>query len=157
MMKNSMISSRRIVAVSGGFDPLHIGHIHLIIEAKKLGDHLIVIVNNDDFLIRKKGYYFLSQSERSKIILNVKGVDEVFISHDKDDTVCKSLLSIRPHIFANGGDRKESNVEENIICKKIYCHQIFGVGGFNKENSSSLIIKNFLKRYLQGENVFGNG
>jgi len=146
-----------VVAISGGFDPLHYGHIKYIQSAKKLGDHLTVIINNDDFLIRKKGYYFLPQHERANIVREIKGVDEVFISHDEDDTVCQALLGIKPQVFANGGDRQDANVYELRVCEEIYCQQVFGIGGYNKENSSSWIIEKFIERFIQAGNTVGNG
>src|SRR4030043_2007516 len=102
----------KIVAVSGGFDPIHIGHIRMIREASKLGK-LIIILNNDAFLIRKKGRPFMPLEERKEILENIKGVDSVFLSIDEDDSVCKSLEAIKPDIFANGGDRRdESDIPE---------------------------------------------
>ncbi len=148
-----------VVAVSGGFDPLHYGHIQLIQSAKKLGDRLVVIINNDEFLIRKKGFYFMTARERARIVNEVKGVDEVFISNDKDDTVCEALRDIHPDIFANGGDRGESNSSraEEVVCSEIYCAQRFGIGGYYKLDSSSNIVSNFLKRFLETDINAGNG
>jgi len=136
-----------VVAVSGGFDPLHYGHIKYIQSAKKLGDYLVVIVDPDSYLINKKGYYFLTQIERARIVEQIKGVDEVFLSKDENNNICDALREIRPSIFANGGDRQEANVEEDIVCQELYCQQVFGIGGYNKENSSSMIVKQFLERF----------
>lgn len=99
-----------VVAVSGGFDPLHIGHIRMFQEAKKLGDELVVILNNDHWLTDKKGAPFMSEAERKEIIEAIKGVDRVVVtSHapgDADRSVCRELREVKPHIFANGGDHK---------------------------------------------------
>lgn len=141
-----------VVAISGGFDPLHMGHILLIQEAKKLGDYLVAIINNDDFLIRKKGYYFMPIEQRALIVNSIKGVDEVYLSKDTDDTVCESLREVNPVIFANGGDRSSANSLEDEVCNQIFCKQVFGIGGYNKLNSSSKIVENFLRRFSGLEN-----
>src|SRR4030042_136517 len=128
----------KIVAVSGGFDPIHIGHIRMIREASKLGK-LIVILNNDAFLIRKKGGTFMPLAERKEILENIKGVASVFVSIDEDDSVCKSLEAIKPDIFANGGDRKdESEIREAEVCKRLGIEMVFNVGGGKGQSSSWL-------------------
>ena len=90
----------RTVAISGYFDPIHVGHLEYIIEAKKLGDKLIVIVNNNHQCVLKKGKPFMDENDRVTIVSSIKYVDEVFLSIDKDKTVCKSLEKIKPTIFA---------------------------------------------------------
>ena len=128
----------KIVTVSGGFDPVHIGHVRMIREASKLGK-LVVILNNDTFLIRKKGSPFMPLEERKEILENIKGVDSVFVSIDEDDSVCKSLEAIKPDIFANGGDRKdESEIRETEVCKRLGIEMIFNVGGGKVQSSSWL-------------------
>ncbi|OGN89656.1 MAG: hypothetical protein A2158_00555 [Chloroflexi bacterium RBG_13_46_14] len=128
----------KIVAVSGGFDPIHIGHIRMIHEASKLGK-LIIILNNDAFLIRKKGHPFMPLEERKEILENIKGVDSVFVSIDEDDSVCKSLEAIKPDIFANGGDRRdESDIPEAEVCKRLGIEMVFNVGGGKVQSSSWL-------------------
>jgi len=127
------------VTVSGGFDPIHIGHVRMIREASKLGK-LIVILNNDAFLIRKKGRPFMPLEERKEILENIMGVDSVFVSIDEDDSVCKSLEAIKPDIFANGGDRKdESEIREAEVCKRLGIEMVFNVGGGKVQSSSWLI------------------
>ena len=103
--------NKKVIAVSGGFDPIHIGHIRMIQDAAKLGD-VIVFLNTDRWLKNKKGYVFMSWSERSEILLSIKGVKHVYDAMDTDNTVCQALELYRPDIFANGGDRKEGNVPE---------------------------------------------
>ena len=102
--------SKKVVMVSGGFDPIHIGHIRMFEEAKKLGDELVVVVNNDNWLRYKKGYAFMPEEDRKEIIESLKSVDRVILtSHEpntKDITACREPHLIRPDIFANGGDRK---------------------------------------------------
>jgi len=138
-----------VVAVSGGFDPVHAGHLQLLKEAKKLGDKLVVILNNDNWLKKKKGFVFMSQQERRKIISALKWVDKVVItghgSNPKDMSVNKELERIKPDIFANGGDRVKKNVPEVEICKKINCRMVFNVGRDGKMQSSSWLLAKFLK------------
>ena len=138
------------VIISGGFDPVHIGHLRMMIEAKKLGERLIVILNNDDFLINKKGFAFMSQEERSEIIKGFECVDEVVISIDQDSTVVKTIEMISKKedidIFANGGDRKnEDDIPESEICKKLKIKMIFNVGGDKIQSSSDLVKKEVVK------------
>ena len=125
----------KIIATSGYFDPLHIGHIEYLELAKKLGDKLIVIVNNDAQAKLKKGNSFMNELDRMKIVSSLKCVDEVFLSIDKDKTQCKSLEHLKPHIFANGGDRSNNEIPESDICKKLNIKIIDGLG--DKIRSSS--------------------
>ena len=132
------------VAVSGYFDPLHIGHIEYFEKAKKLGDKLIVILNNDHQTRLKKGFFFMSQEERARVVKSLKSVDEVFISIDEDGSVCKSLELIKPDIFAKGGDRYSHEIPENEICKR---HNIKIIDGLGEkiQSSSELLKKHRLK------------
>ncbi|NLE08815.1 MAG: adenylyltransferase/cytidyltransferase family protein [Dehalococcoidales bacterium] len=130
--------SEKIVTVSGGFDPVHIGHVRMIRGAAQLGK-LIVILNNDAFLMRKKGFVFMPLEERKEILENIKGVDSVFVAIDEDDSVCKSLEAIKPDIFANGGDRKAVNeIREADVCKRLGIEMVFNVGGGKVQSSSWL-------------------
>lgn len=133
----------KIVCASGYFDPLHVGHIEYLEKAKTLGDKLIVIVNNDKQAILKKGKSLMSQEERLLIVGSLKFVDGVFLSIDKDKTVCKSLEFINPNVFAKGGDRFEGEIPETKICKKLGIKIIDGLG--KKIQSSSEIIKKMKK------------
>ena len=125
----------KTVAISGYFDPIHVGHLEYIKEARKLGDKLIVIVNNNHQCILKKGKPFMDENDRVLITSSLKDVDDVFLSIDKDKTVCKSLEQIKPDIFANGGDRKNYEIPESTICKKYNIQIIDGLG--DKIRSSS--------------------
>tara|TARA_B100000941_G_C28180344_1_gene386749 strand:+ start:108 stop:515 length:408 start_codon:yes stop_codon:yes gene_type:complete len=125
----------KIVAVSGYFDPIHVGHLEYLKLARKLGDYLIVIVNNNHQCELKKGKPFMDEEDRMTIVENMKMVDEVFLSIDRDKTVCKSLEKIKPNIFANGGDRSTNEIPESIICNKYKIKMIDGLG--NKVRSSS--------------------
>jgi cytidyltransferase-like protein len=130
-----------VVAVSGGFDPIHIGHIRSIKEAKKLGDELIVILTRDDQLIQKKGYYFMPYDERKEILESIVCVDRVVPNIDADVTSNESLEYYRPNIFAKGGDRTEDNMPEieKTVCERIGCKIVYGVGGAKIQSSSSLV------------------
>ncbi len=139
----------KTVAVSGGFDPIHIGHIRLIQEAAKLGDYLVVIINNDNWLKSKKGYSFMTEIDRREIILAIKGVKAILITNhevdDKDTSVCNALKDLKPEIFCNGGDRKKGNIPEYELCKKLGIKMAFNVGKGGKVRSSSELVKDYEK------------
>ena len=141
-----------VVAVSGGFDPIHIGHIRYLREAKALGDELIVILNNDNWLRDKKGYVFMQEEERKEIIESIVGVDRVVCTDhtpgDPDRSVCRTLREIKPHIFANGGDRKPDGdpVPEVEVCKELDIKLVYNVGTGGKVQSSSWLIGKYASR-----------
>ena len=136
---------KKIVAVSGGFDPVHVGHLDMLKEAKELGDELIVILNNDNWLRLKKKHVFMEESDRKEILESFKFVDRVVFtlhkSNTKDISVCKELELFRPHIFANGGDRFADDIPEFKLCKKLGIEMVFNVGKKGKIRSSSELIK----------------
>ena len=123
------------VAISGYFDPILVGHLEYIELSKRMGDYLVVIVNNNHQCKLKKGKHFMDESDRIKIVESIKGVDEVFLSIDSDKTVCKSLEKIKPDIFTNGGDRHNQEIPESIVCKKYGIELLDGMG--KKIRSSS--------------------
>lgn len=129
---------RKIVAVSGGCDPCHSGHIRMILEAANYGD-VVVILNSDDWLIRKKGYKFMDWAERAEILSAIRGVVEVVTVDDTDGTVCEALRRIKPDYFANGGDRKVGNTPEGDVCKELGIEMLWGIGGGKTQSSSWLI------------------
>lgn len=134
-----------VVAVSGGFDPVHIGHVRMFNEAKALGDRLVVILNNDHWIRKKKGQEFMPDHERKEILESFSAVDEVFLTehgpNPTDMSVCDALRKVRPHIFANGGDRHADNVPEVAVCKAINCQMIYSIGKGGKVQSSSWLLK----------------
>lgn len=132
-----------VVAASGYFDPLHIGHIEYLELAKKLGNKLVVIVNNDKQAVQKKGFVFMPLKERIRILRALRFVDEIFVSIDKDKSICKSLEAVKPDIFAKGGDRTKDEIPEKEICDKLDIKIVDGLG--RKIQSSSELVKN-LKR-----------
>ncbi len=128
-----------VVAVSGYYDPFHVGHLENFELAKALGDKLIVILNNDKQAVLKKGKSFMSQEDRKKLIEALSIVDEVFLSIDEDPTVCKSLAEVKPNIFAQGGDRHFGEVPEATICNELGIERVDGLG--EKIRASSEIVK----------------
>ncbi|OGE81158.1 MAG: hypothetical protein A3H72_03435 [Candidatus Doudnabacteria bacterium RIFCSPLOWO2_02_FULL_48_8] len=136
---------KTVVAVSGGFDPIHAGHVRYFHDAKKLGDELVVILNNDNWLYKKKGYIFMNERERKEIIKSIKYVDHVVITNHPPDpqdmSVIKELRELKPDIFANGGDRVKSNVPEVEVCRKLDIKMIFNVGHGGKIQSSSELVR----------------
>lgn len=134
-----MKKKKIIVAVSGYFNPLHVGHLEMMEKAKKLGERLVVIVNNDHQVKLKGRVPFLNQADRVKIISAIKWVDKVFLSIDRDPSVCRSLAKVKPDIFAQGGDRKSfGDVPEYDICQKLKIKMVDGLG--KKIRSSSVLI-----------------
>ena len=135
---------RKVVLVTGGFDPLHSGHINYFREARELGDILIVGVNSDDWLTRKKGQAFMPWNERSTIVSAIHYVDRVINFDDTDNTAIDAIRKVKEvylnHqiIFANGGDRTKDNIPEMVFDDVEF---VFGVGGSNKMNSSSWILQ----------------
>ena len=123
------------VAVSGYFDPIHVGHLEFLELAKKLGDTLTVIINNNLQAELKKGSTFMDEKDRMEIVAALRCVDEVFLSIDTDKSVCKSLERIKPDIFANGGDRSLDEIPETAVMKKYNIKMVDGLG--SKIRSSS--------------------
>jgi cytidyltransferase-like protein len=146
-MQRTRAKKKRIVAVSGGFDPVHIGHIRLFESARTLGDTLIVILNNDHWLMKKKGFVFMPQNERKDLLKAFRAVDKVVLTrhtkNPRDMSVSRELMKIRPHVFANGGDRTRKNIPETAVCNGMKCRMVFGVGKGGKVQSSSWLLDNF--------------
>jgi len=142
---------KKIIVVSGGFDPIHSGHIKLINNAKELGDILVVGINSDNWLIRKKGKFFMPWQERKTIVSNLKAVDYVIEFNDDDGSALHLLKLVRQTwqndriIFANGGDRNETNNNEASFQDDNF-EFAFGIGGSYKSNSSSSILEQWENR-----------
>jgi cytidyltransferase-like protein len=134
---------RKTVMVSGGFDPVHIGHIRMILEASKHGD-VIVVANSDDWLFRKKGFVFMEFDQRAEILASIKGVVKVSGVDDSDGTVCEAIRRLKPDYFANGGDRQKHNTPEQAVCDELGVEMLWGIGGNNKANSSSDLVERVL-------------
>ena len=151
-------SIKKVVMVSGGFDPIHIGHVRLMQEAKKLGDKLVVVLNNNNWFDVKGKPVFMSELDRKEIIEALACVDEVVItSHrkgTKDISVCSELRKIHPHIFANGGDRFADDIPEFAVCKELGIDMVFNVGKGGKVRSSSELLKKYAnKNHLKLKNL----
>ena len=129
---------KKTICVSGGFDPVHIGHLRMIQEASKHG-HVIVIVNSDEWLMRKKGYIFMPFSERCEILEGFAATGETTYVDDADNTVCEALLRVKPDCFANGGDRKNNNTPEMDVCAALGIELLWNVGGGKIQSSSTLV------------------
>jgi D-beta-D-heptose 7-phosphate kinase/D-beta-D-heptose 1-phosphate adenosyltransferase len=134
---------RKTVMVSGGFDPVHIGHIRMILEASEHGD-VFVVANSDDWLFRKKGFVFMEFEQRAEILASIKGVVKVSGVDDSDDTVCEAIRRLKPDYFANGGDRQKHNTPEQAVCDELGVEMLWGIGGNNKANSSSDLVERAL-------------
>lgn len=140
----AMPKFRTCVTTSGGFDPLHVGHLRCIQESVEISRQqkvpLVVIVNGDGFLRRKKGFAFMPEMERAEIIAGIAGVDAVVLWDDGTQFVTGALEILRPIYFTKGGDRDSaSNVPEFDLCEKIGCKVVFNVGGVKVQSSSDLV------------------
>lgn len=138
--------------VSGGFDPIHEGHIEMIKASAEASDGVIVLVNSDEWLRRKKGKEFQSFKTRKTICENLKGVICALGFNDDDNSASDGIRKARemfPNehlVFANGGDRGKDNIREDAICDELNVDKVFGVGGTNKANSSSWILEKWNKK-----------
>ena len=126
------------VCVSGGFDPVHIGHLRMMQEAAEHGQ-VIAIVNSDEWLMRKKGYIFMPFKERCEILRGFACVSDTVGVDDSDGTVCEALRRLQPTFFANGGDRKTNNTPEMDLCNELGIQLLWRVGGGKIQSSSSLV------------------
>tara|TARA_Y100001951_G_C11098017_1_gene160427 strand:- start:107 stop:544 length:438 start_codon:yes stop_codon:yes gene_type:complete len=138
-MKNMRFEKRTIV-VSGGFDPIHVGHVRMIQAAANYGE-VTVVVNSDDWLMRKKGYVFMPFEERCEVLQAIRGVSVTASVDDADNTVCEALRSLKPTMFGNGGDRTDKNTPEQDVCEDLGIHMLFGLGGGKVQSSSELVEK----------------
>lgn len=133
---------------------MHIGHVQMFQNAKELGDRLVVILNNDHWLVAKKGYAFMPERERAYIIEALEAVDEVYITkheeNPKDMSVSGALRDVEPDIFANGGDRKKHNTPEQEVCEEIGCKMVYNMGG-EKIQSSSWLLDEFHEKKKEQE------
>ncbi len=138
--------------VSGGFDPIHEGHIAMIVASVKQSDGVIVLANSDDWLCRKKGKNFYAFNTRRVILQNIKGVIDVIAFDDSDNSACDGIRKARKKypndelVFANGGDRTKDNIPEMPTCRECNVGIVFGVGGENKANSSSWILQKYKEK-----------
>ena len=137
------MSNEKTIVISGGMDPVHIGHVKMIKAAAELG-RVIVVLNSDEWLVRKKGYAFMSFEERKYLLENIKGVSEVSDVDDSDGTVCEALQRLKPNMFGNGGDRTSDNTPEKEVCLDIGIRMVWNLGG-EKIQSSSDLVRDFVR------------
>ena len=149
---------KTVVVVSGAFDPLHVGHVRLFKAARKLGDKLVVILNNDNWLRAKKQHVFMPEHERQEIVEALESVDKVVLTrhhkNPKDMSVCGELESVQPDIFANGGDRDIQDAAnpmsslnaDVLLCQKLGIKIVYNVGHGGKVQSSSWLLKGYVAR-----------
>lgn len=131
------MAEENYVVLSGGFDPIHIGHVRMIEDASVYG-HVVIILNTDEWLLRKKGFIFMPWEQRKEILLSMKHVHNVIIARDEDDTVCETLKYLKPAYFGNGGDRKKTNTPEKKLCESIGIKMLWNLGGKKIASSSEL-------------------
>ena len=137
--------SKKTILVSGGFDPPHIGHVRMFKEAATWGT-VIVAINSDEWLMRKKGYVFMPWSQRAEIIKEFASVYVVTQFDDSDNTACDAIRKFRPDAFANGGDRKKENTPEMELCDELGIQMLWGIGGKDKPQSSSWLVDNLREK-----------
>jgi cytidyltransferase-like protein len=140
-----MERKRKVIAVSGGFDPLHGGHLAMFQEAATYGD-LYVIINSDEWLVRKKGFVFLPYAERMEIISSFPFVYDIRCADDNDGTVTETLKYLKPDYFANGGDRLATNTPEKAICEQLGIKMLYNIGGEKTNSSSAIAQRAWVKR-----------
>jgi D-beta-D-heptose 7-phosphate kinase/D-beta-D-heptose 1-phosphate adenosyltransferase len=158
MSKKPSSKQKKVVMVSGGFDPVHIGHVRLFNEAKKLGDELVVVLNNDNWFGIKGRHLFMPEQERKEIIEAFESVDRVVLSKHKPSkkvfdrtakeySICREIEELKPDIFANGGDRFADDIPEFKVCKRLGIEMVFNVGKGGKVRSSSDLLKEYLEKH----------
>ena len=140
MYDKTVETERPTIMVSGGFDPVHAGHIRMIRHAAEYGD-VIVIANSDEWLWRKKGFVFMEWERRVEILNAIKGVVLVDSVDDSDGTVCDAIRRHKPTYFANGGDRGRTNTPEQSVCDELGVELLWSIGGDEKVDSSSDLAK----------------
>jgi glycerol-3-phosphate cytidylyltransferase-like family protein len=141
-MEGEAMRSEKFIALSGGLDPVHAGHARMIGDASKIG-RVLVFLNTDAWLKRKKGYVFMPFNERKELIERINGVELVLPAIDDDDTIVKSLEKYKKIIwaFGNGGDRGENNTPESLYCEENDITLLYGLGGNKIASSSELVNK----------------
>ena len=140
----------KTIVISGGLDPIHVGHIKMIQAAAEMGN-VIVVLNSDDWLRRKKGYVFMPFKERKYLLEQLKGVHEVSAVDDDDGTVCEALQRLKPDMFGNGGDRTSDNTPEGDVCNQLNIEMIWNLGGKKIQSSSGLVNTLFASKPTKSE------
>ena len=146
MFDTSSETERPTIMVSGGFDPVHAGHIRMIRAAAEYGD-VIVIANSDAWLHDKKGFVFMDFNQRAEILNSIKGVILVDSVDDSDGTVCEAIRRLRPTFFANGGDRGKHNTPEQNVCDELGIEMLWSIGCDEKVAASSDLVKSVVDKF----------
>ena len=146
MFDESSETERPTIMVSGGFDPVHAGHIRMIRAAADYGD-VIVIANSDAWLHNKKGFVFMDFNQRAEILNSIKGVILVDSVDDSDGTVCEAIRRLRPTYFANGGDRGKHNTPEQNVCDELGIEMLWSIGGDEKVAASSDLVESVVNKF----------
>jgi cytidyltransferase-like protein len=136
-----------MILLSGGMDPLHVGHVRMIESAHSYG-RVVIALNSDEWLMRKKGYAFMPWKERAEILRALRHVSGVERVDDADGTVCEALERLQPAVFGNGGDRTSANPLEHEVCLRLRIKELFGLGGAKVRSSSTLV--DHLMRFAYG-------
>lgn len=150
----------KIIITSGGFDPLHPGHVRMFRHAKEQCDYHVVGVNSDKWLVRKKGQYFMPWEYRAELVQSVRWVDEVLSFNDNDNTACDLLHLVREKypdaklFFANGGDRTKNNVPEQQTAETLGIELLWGIGGDNKLAASSVLLEQYARKLNKKDTQF---
>jgi D-beta-D-heptose 7-phosphate kinase/D-beta-D-heptose 1-phosphate adenosyltransferase len=137
----------RTIALSGGFDPLHIGHIRMFKDAFHFRSpdcllvDVVVLLNSDEWLMRKKGFVFMPYAEREEMIRSCQWVEDVLPADDSDGSVCSTLKILKPDYFGNGGDRTDKNTPEKELCEQLGIKTLWNLGGGKVQSSSELVSK----------------
>ncbi len=134
-----------MILLSGGFDPLHPGHLAMLKDADAYGD-VVVALNSDDWLIRKKGFFFQTWEDRATILESLHWVNMAVEVDDSDETVCEAIRRLKPRVFGNGGDRTSENTPEASLCLELDIEMVFGLGGEKSAASSSISAKALVQR-----------
>jgi len=145
-----MAKLNNTIIISGGFDPIHAGHIKMIQAAAFYGE-VTIVLNSDDWLRRKKGYVFMPFTSRSYLLKHIKGVKEVYAVDDSDNSVCEALYRLRPDMFGNGGDRTADNTPEVSLCNELNIEMIWNLGGKKIQSSSGLVNTLFANKPTKSE------
>lgn len=140
----NVLAEEKKVVVSGGFDPIHVGHVRYIQAASELPGKLVVLVNGDSFLLRKKGYVFMPLAERMEVVAAISGVDYVVPWESDSQDVSDALAILLPNVFAKGGDRSGPEMmdrNELDVCTKLGIDVVYGIGGEKIQSSSKMVEK----------------
>jgi D-beta-D-heptose 7-phosphate kinase/D-beta-D-heptose 1-phosphate adenosyltransferase len=129
---SQFVQENSIIALSGGFDPLHAGHVKMLQGAAHFG-RIVIILNSDEWLVRQKGFCLMPWHERREILMALKYVHDVVPVDDRDNTVCEAITRIKPNVFGNGGDRGPRNTPERDLCLKMEIKLAYGIGGGERE------------------------